>query len=91
MMILGVGLLLLIAISAFVIVRTDDVTNQILALGFYGLLFALMFFLFQAPDVALSQITVGAIALPLMVMLAITRMKHRGELKAQREAEKRHE
>lgn len=91
MMILGVGLLALIAISALVIVHTDDVTNQILALGFYGLLFALMFFLFQAPDVALSQITVGAIALPLMVMLAITRMKHRGELRASQKAEKRDE
>ena len=79
-MILGTGVLLLIAVSAFVIVRTDDATNQLLALGFYGLLFALMFFLFQAPDVALSQITVGAIALPLMIMLAITRMKHRKEL-----------
>lgn len=83
MMILGVGLLALIGVSAFVIVRTDDITNQILALGFYGLLFALMFFLFQAPDVALSQITVGAIALPLMVMLAITRMKHRRALRKQ--------
>jgi len=91
MMILGAGLLVLIAISALVIVRTDDVTNQILALSFYGLLFALLFFLFQAPDVALSQITVGAIALPLMVMLAITRMKHRGELKAQGQAEKGHD
>jgi uncharacterized MnhB-related membrane protein len=91
MMILGVGVLALIAISAFVIVRTDDVTNQILALGFYGLLFALMFFLFQAPDVALSQITIGAIALPLMVMLAITRMKHRGELKSKATTEKQHD
>lgn len=85
MMILGVGLLALIAVSAFVIVRTDDVTNQIIALSFYGLLFALMFFLFQAPDVALSQVTVGAIALPLMVMLAITRMKHREELNKQKQ------
>jgi len=88
MMILGIGLLALIGVTAFVIVRTDDVTNQLLALGFYGLLFALMFFVFQAPDVALSQITVGAIALPLMVMLAITRMKHRAELR-QREEKKR--
>lgn len=85
MMILGTGLLALIGVTAFVIVRTDDVTNQLLALGFYGLLFALMFFLFQAPDVALSQITVGAIALPLMIMLAITRMKHRKALKAQKQ------
>lgn len=89
MMILGTGLLALIAVSAFVIVRTDDVTNQLLGLGFYGLLFALMFFIFQAPDVALSQITVGAIALPLMIMFAITRMKHRKALRASEE--KRHD
>lgn len=85
MMILGVGLLALIAVSALAIVRTDDVTNQVIALSFYGLLFALMFFIFQAPDVALSQVTVGAIALPLMVMLAITRMKHREELKQKKQ------
>lgn len=85
MMILGTGVLLLIAVAAFVIVRTDDVTNQMLGLAFYGLLFALMFFIFQAPDVALSQITVGAIALPLMIMLAITRMKHREALQKQKE------
>ena len=77
MTILGVGLLALIAVSALAIVRTDDVTCQVIALSFYGLLLALMFFLFRAPDVALAQITVGAIAMPLMVMLAITRMKHR--------------
>lgn len=88
MMILGTGLLLLIAVSAFVIVRTDVVLNQLLALSFYGLLFGLMFFLFQAPDVALSQITIGAIALPLMIMLALTRMKHREALGAGKKQEK---
>ena len=75
--VLGGGLLALIAVSALALVRTDDPTSQVIALSFYGLLLALMFFLFRAPDVALAQITVGAIALPLMVMLAITRMKHR--------------
>jgi energy-converting hydrogenase B subunit D len=88
MMILGTGLLALIAVSAFLIVRTDDVTNLVLALSFYGLLFALLFFVFQAPDVALSQITVGAIALPLMVMLAITRMKLRKEVREGQETPK---
>jgi uncharacterized MnhB-related membrane protein len=73
----GSALLLLIAVSGFMVVRTRDVTAQILALSFYGLLLALMFFVFQAPDVALSQIVVGAVALPLMVMLAIARMKNR--------------
>ena len=75
--VLGVGLLALIAVSALALVRTDDPTSLVISVSFYGLLLALMFFLFRAPDVALAQITVGAIALPLMVMLAITRMKHR--------------
>lgn len=81
MMYVGAGILLLIAVAGFAVVRTRDTTQQIIALGFYGLVTALMFFFFQAPDVALSQITVGAIALPLMVMLAVTRMQVHSEAK----------
>jgi energy-converting hydrogenase B subunit D len=77
MMWVGSGLLVLVAVSGLGVVRTRDVTSQVIALGFYGVLMALVFFFFQAPDVALSQITVGAVALPLMVMLAISRMKFR--------------
>lgn len=73
----GAGILILLAIAGFLVVRTQDLTEQVIALGFYGLLTALMFFFFQAPDVALSQITVGAVALPLMIMLALSRMKFR--------------
>jgi uncharacterized MnhB-related membrane protein len=73
----GAALLLLVAVAGFAVVRTRDVTAQVLSLGFYGLLMALVFFFFQAPDVALSQVTVGALALPLMVMLAVSRMKFR--------------
>jgi energy-converting hydrogenase B subunit D len=82
MMWFDAGLLLLVAVAGTAVVRTRDVTNQVLALGFYGLVLALMFFFFQAPDVALSQITVGAVALPLMVMLAIARMRFRERAKS---------
>ncbi len=86
---IGAGLLLLVAATGLGIVRTRDVTSQVIALSFYGVLIALVFFFFQAPDVALSQITVGAVALPLMVMLAISRMKYRAaiqEKKGERDA-----
>lgn len=86
----GAGILLLIAIAGFGVVVTRDVTSQVIALGFYGLLMALAFFFFQAPDVALSQITVGAVALPLMVMLAISRMKFR-EMQAKSGREDKHD
>ena len=36
-------------------------TSQVITLSFYGIVMSLVFFFFQAPDVALSQITVGAV------------------------------
>lgn len=84
----GAGLLLLVAVAGFLLVRERDVTAQTISLSFYGLVMALMFFFFRAPDVALSQITVGALALPLMVMLALSRMNfHSGTSSQSRDGE----
>jgi uncharacterized MnhB-related membrane protein len=41
----------------------------------YGLILGILFFVFQAPDVALSQTVVGAVALPLMILLALAKVK----------------
>jgi uncharacterized MnhB-related membrane protein len=43
--------------------------------SFYGLVLGIMFLVYQAPDVALSQITVGAVALPLMILLALAKVR----------------
>ncbi len=67
--------LLLIAAVALGLVRTRDPLNQALVASFYGLLLGILFLLFQAPDVALSQIVVGAVALPLMIMLALAKVR----------------
>lgn len=69
------AILFFIAAAGTAVVFTRDPTSQALVVSFYGLLLGLMFFLFQAPDVALSQIVVGAVALPLMIVLAISRVK----------------
>jgi uncharacterized MnhB-related membrane protein len=69
-----IGALLLVAVSALGVVRTKDPLAQSVAVSFYGLVLALLFFLHQAPDVALSQIVVGAVALPLMILLALSRI-----------------
>jgi energy-converting hydrogenase B subunit D len=82
----GAGILIVLAITGFMVVSTHNVVEQVIALSFYGLVTALMFFFFQAPDVALSQITVGAVALPLMIMLALSRMKFR-KLSRQKDGE----
>lgn len=57
-------------------------TDASLLLGMRALtlpLLALMFFLFQAPDVALSQIVVNAVALPMMVSLALVKIRRNAE------------
>ena len=38
---------ILLAATGFMVVRTQDVTEQVIALGFYGLVTALMFFYFR--------------------------------------------
>jgi uncharacterized MnhB-related membrane protein len=77
-------ILLLVAAAAPGVVLSRDPKAQVVRLSFYGLLCALMFFIFQAPDVALSQITIGAVMLPLMIMLALTKMR-RQNIRRERE------
>lgn len=77
--ILQVTVLLLVAAGATVVVRTRERTRLVLVLSGYGLLLAILFFTFQAPDVALSELTVGAVALPLILLLAIAKVRKRPE------------
>ncbi len=79
MIALQVLVLVLVAAGAAVVVFTRDPLYQALVVSFYGLILALMFFVFQAPDVALSQIVVGAVAQPLMILLALAKMRGRAE------------
>ncbi len=69
--------LILILVAGFgtAVVLTRDPLPQAIVVSFYGLLMALMFLLFQAPDVALSQLVVGAVALPLMMLLALAKVR----------------
>jgi energy-converting hydrogenase B subunit D len=64
------------------VVLTRDPLRQVIVTGFFGLLLAILFFVFQAPDVALSQIVVGAIALPVMVLLTLAKLRERARKQA---------
>jgi len=79
MLLIQIAILLFVAIAGTAVVLTRDHVSQVIGLSFYGLILALMFFIFQAPDVALSQITIGAVALPLMFMLALTKIRRNEE------------
>lgn len=69
---LQVVALLLVAAGGTAVVAVRDPRRQALVAGVFGLCLAILFFLFQAPDVAISQIVVASVGLPLMLLLALT-------------------
>jgi energy-converting hydrogenase B subunit D len=73
--VLEVAVFLLVAAGGTAVVLTRDPLDQAIVASFYGLLLGIMFLVFQAPDVALSQIAVGAVALPLMIVLALAKVR----------------
>ena len=75
MIVLEVAVFLLVAAGGTAVVLTRDPLKQAIVASFYGLVLGIMFLVYQAPDVALSQITVGAVALPLMILLALAKVR----------------
>ncbi len=68
-------ILALVAVSGTLVVLTRGPNCQPIGISFFGLVLALMFLIFQAPDVALSQSVVGAVGLPLMILLALAKLR----------------
>jgi len=73
--------LVVVAIVGTAVVLARDPARQALVASVFGLSLAVLFLAFQAPDVALSQIVVGAVALPAMITLALRKVQRREEVK----------
>jgi energy-converting hydrogenase B subunit D len=69
--------LIVVALGGTAVVFARDPARQALVMSVYGLALAILFLAFQAPDVALSQVVVGAIALPAMIMLTLRKVIRR--------------
>ena len=67
--------LLFVGLGALLVVLARDLVRQALLFSLYGFALVVLFLVFQAPDVALSQMAVGAVALPLMIVLALAKVK----------------
>ncbi|MEA2362573.1 MAG: energy-converting hydrogenase subunit [Thermoleophilaceae bacterium] len=63
------------AVCATAVVLVRDPLRQAMVASIYGLVLGVLFFVFEAPDVALSQTAVGAVALPLMILLALAKVR----------------
>jgi uncharacterized MnhB-related membrane protein len=74
---LQVVVFLMVALGAVAVVRTHDPFKQAMNAGIFGMFLVAAFFVMQAPDVALSMITVEALVMPLLVLLALSKVRDR--------------
>ena len=74
---LQVALLVLVAAGATAVVLIRAGIRQVLMLSSYGVLLAVLFLAFQAPDVTLSELVVGAVALPIILLLTLAKVRKR--------------
>jgi uncharacterized MnhB-related membrane protein len=65
----------MVALAGAAVVVVRDPLEQSIVVGFFGLLLSLLFTLLQAPDVALSEMVVGAVAVPLMVLITVAKTR----------------
>ncbi len=80
MNVLQASALILVALGGTAVVLCRDPLRQAIVAGVFGLLLAILFFVFQAPDVALSEIVIGTIGVPVMILLTLAKLReHRDD------------
>lgn len=89
MTVLQIAALAAVALGGAAVVVSPDPLRQVLVLGIYGLSLTMLFFVFQDPDVALSEIVVSTIGLPVMVLLALRKVSQQDREREENEQGKR--
>jgi energy-converting hydrogenase B subunit D len=77
--VLQIAVLTAVAVGGGAVVLAPSPLRQALVLGIYGLSLTMLFFVFQDPDVALSEIVVSTVGLPVMVLLALRKVSEQGK------------
>lgn len=77
-LLIGVALVW-VAVAGTAVVLTRDPLRQAFAAGIFGLSLATAYLSLQSGDVALSEVVVGAVALPLLILLALAKIGRRPE------------
>jgi energy-converting hydrogenase B subunit D len=70
MTLLIAALLTLLVLTSLGVALTRQPCRQVIAMSANGLTLSILFMALQAPDVALSEIVIGSVALPLFFLAA---------------------
>jgi energy-converting hydrogenase B subunit D len=72
---LQVVVIVLVGLGGLAVVLVRDPLRQAIVLGLFGLGLGVLFVVFQAPDVALSELVVSAVAFPFVLLTTLTKLR----------------
>lgn len=79
--------LVAVMLGGTAVVLTSEPLHQTMVLGVFGLALTFLFFTLQAPDVALSEIVVSTVGLPIIVLAALRKIRRQEHLRREQERE----
>jgi energy-converting hydrogenase B subunit D len=71
----GIALVMTAAVAT-VVALTREPKRQVFCFMLYGLVLTLLFAVLQAPDVALSELAAGTVAIPFAILATLVRIEH---------------
>jgi energy-converting hydrogenase B subunit D len=69
--------IVLVGLGGLAVVAARDPLRQAIVFGLFGLGLGVLFVVFQAPDVALSELVASAVALPFILLTALAKLSGR--------------
>ena len=67
--------LVAVMVGGTAVVLVPEPLRQAMVLGIFGFALTFLFFVFQAPDVALSEIVVSGVGIPVIVLAALRKIR----------------
>lgn len=79
--------LVAVMVGGTAVVLTPEPLRQAMVLGIFGFALTFLFFTFQAPDVALSEIVVSGVGIPVIVLAALRKIRHQEQQREKQQDE----
>jgi energy-converting hydrogenase B subunit D len=79
--------LVAVTLAGTAVVLVSEPLHQAMVLGVYGIALTFLFFTFQAPDVALSEIVITSIGLPIIILAALRKIRQHARRREEDEGE----
>lgn len=77
--------LVAVIVGGTAVVLTPEPLRQAMVLGIFGFALTFLFFVFQAPDVALSEIVVSGVGIPVIALAALRKIRQQEDARRQRD------